>query len=160
MLYLSILSLAETTAPEGGLFDFNATLPLMAIQFLLLMAVLNNIFYKPVTNILDERNDYIRNSLTQAVENLKKANDLTNQYESELVEARKSVQAIINSTKKQTQDEIAANMQDVQQQINVMITDASNELNAQKEKALKTLEDQVDILSQEIKTKLLSGQTV
>lgn len=160
MLYLSILSLAEQTAPEGGLFDFNATLPLMALQFLLLMVVLNNIFYKPITNILDERNDYIRNSLTQAVENLKKANDLTNQYESELVEARKNVQAIINNTKKQTQSEIAVNMQDVQQQINIMITDASNELNAQKEKALRTLEDQVDILSQEIKTKLLSGQTV
>lgn len=39
-----------------------------------------------------------------------------------------------------------------------MILDASNELNAQKERALKTLESQVDVLSQEIKNKLLSGQ--
>lgn len=44
------------TEPAGGLFDLNATLPLMAIQILVLMVVLNSVFYKPVQNILDERN--------------------------------------------------------------------------------------------------------
>lgn len=44
------------TEPNGGLFDLNATLPLMAIQILILMVVLNSVFYKPITNILDERN--------------------------------------------------------------------------------------------------------
>ena len=51
---------------EGGLFDFNATLPLMALQFLALTVVLNFVFYRPITNILDERDEYIRNSLTTA----------------------------------------------------------------------------------------------
>ncbi|MGL5796158.1 MAG: F0F1 ATP synthase subunit B', partial [Waterburya sp.] len=37
------------------MFDFDATLPLMAVQFLLLTALLNAVFYKPLTKVLDER---------------------------------------------------------------------------------------------------------
>ena len=36
--------LAAETSKEGGLFDFDATLPLMAIQFLILAVLLNAIF--------------------------------------------------------------------------------------------------------------------
>jgi F-type H+-transporting ATPase subunit b len=43
---------AETAAKEGGLFDFDATLPLMALQFLILVAVLNAVFYKPLTKAM------------------------------------------------------------------------------------------------------------
>ncbi len=56
----SLFSLAlqsVSTESEGGLFDFNATLPLMAIQILLLMVALNLIFYKPISQVLDERDE-------------------------------------------------------------------------------------------------------
>ena len=43
------------TEGAGGLFDFNATLPLMAIQFILLTVALTFVFYKPVAKVLDER---------------------------------------------------------------------------------------------------------
>jgi F-type H+-transporting ATPase subunit b len=36
------------TEGAGGLFDFNATLPLTAIQFVLLTVALTFVFYKPV----------------------------------------------------------------------------------------------------------------
>ena len=45
----------------GGLFDFNATLPLMAIQFILLTVALTFVFYKPV----DEHNDDINQIKTK-----------------------------------------------------------------------------------------------
>ena len=35
-------------ASEGGLFDFDATLPLMAAQVVLLNYILNALFFKPV----------------------------------------------------------------------------------------------------------------
>ena len=58
------LALQESSADQGGLFDFNATLPLMALQFLALTIILNIIYYKPLSRVLDERDEYIRNSLT------------------------------------------------------------------------------------------------
>ena len=58
---------------EGGLFDFDATLPFMALQIILLTFVLNILFYGPVTKILDDRNTTIRNNLKEASITLVKA---------------------------------------------------------------------------------------
>jgi F-type H+-transporting ATPase subunit b len=53
---------------KGGLFDLDATLPIIAVQFLLLVAVLNSLFYEPVTRVIDSRNDYIRTTQAEAQE--------------------------------------------------------------------------------------------
>jgi len=42
-------------AAEGGLFDFDATLPLMAIQVVILTFILNTLFFKPVGKVVEER---------------------------------------------------------------------------------------------------------
>ena len=67
MLATQLLAMTEGA---GGLFDFNATLPLMAIQFVLLMVVLTFIFYKQVGKVIDERETYINTNLSQASEKL------------------------------------------------------------------------------------------
>lgn len=155
-----LLSLKEgiALAEEGGLFDFNATLPLMMIQFLMLMFILNALFYKPVACVLDERADYIRNSLTTASTYLVKANELTEKYEKALTESRKQAQSIISNAQKEAQNIVAENIQQAQQEAENLVNEASEQLNIQKEQVLKTLEDQVDILSDKIKAKLLSCQ--
>jgi len=48
LIFLLAQEAASASEPKGGLFDFNATLPLMALQILLLMVVLNLVFYTPV----------------------------------------------------------------------------------------------------------------
>ncbi len=88
----SLFSLAlqsVSTESEGGLFDFNATLPIMALQILLLMVVLNLIFYKPIGQVLDERDESIRKQLTEASEMLMKAESITKQYELDLAQERR-----------------------------------------------------------------------
>ena len=67
-----IMTATQLVAAEGagGLFDFNATLPLMAIQFILLTVALTFVFYKPVSKVLDERENYISGNLTKASEKL------------------------------------------------------------------------------------------
>ena len=52
MLATQLLAMTEGA---GGLFDFNATLPLIAIQFVLLTVVLTFLFYNPVSKVLAER---------------------------------------------------------------------------------------------------------
>ena len=41
-----------------------------------------------------------------------------------------------------------------------LVTEATNQLNSQKEKALKALEEQVTTLSEQIKNKLISNQLI
>lgn len=142
---------------EGGLFDFNATLPLMALQFLILTVILNIIFYKPVGNILDERNEYIRNTLTAASASLLKANELTQEYEQQLAESRKKAQNIVRQSQEEAQQVVSINIKNAQLDAEKLVNEAYMQLNIQKEQALKTLETQVDKLSDQIKIKLLSS---
>nr|QCI09087.1 ATP synthase CF0 subunit II [Inkyuleea mariana] len=156
-LPLSFILQASTTEAEGGLFDFNATLPLMALQFLALTVVLNLIFYKPVSNILDERDEYIRNSLTTASASLLKAEELTQKYEQELAESRKQAQDLIKNAQKEAQEIVSVKIKAAQQDAEKLISDAYSQLNIQKEQALIRLETQIDILSDQIKLKLLGN---
>ena len=72
MMHWTVLLAVEEAAKEGGLFDLDATLPLMAVQFLILVAVLNVIFYKPLSKSIDDRADYIRTTQVSAQERLVK----------------------------------------------------------------------------------------
>nr|YP_009391435.1 ATP synthase CF0 subunit II [Platysiphonia delicata]ARW59579.1 ATP synthase CF0 subunit II [Platysiphonia delicata] len=145
---------------EGGLFDFNATLPLMALQFLALTVLLNLIFYKPVSNVLNEREKYIRDSLTMASASLVKAEELTQQYENELSESRKKAQNIIKSAQQEAQTLVSNRLKNAQKETEVLLNNAYSQLNIQKKQALSTLEAKVDILSEEMKLKLLSYENI
>lgn len=157
-LFLLLLADDVISDNKGGIFDFNATLPLIMIHFLILMIMLNYIFYKPVTNILDERADYIRNTLTTASAYLLKADELTQKYEQALSESRKQAQNTIRESQKEAQNVVSINIKKAQREAEKLVDEASQQLQVQKEQALKTLEDQVDTLSKQIKSKLLSYQ--
>jgi F-type H+-transporting ATPase subunit b len=92
MINFSILTSSSEISGPGGLFDLNATLPLVAIQFLLLMFILNVILYNPLLTIIEERKEYILTNLSEASKVLAEANKLTTQYEQELENLRKQAQ--------------------------------------------------------------------
>ena len=149
-----------STESEGGLFDFNATLPIMAIQILLLMVILNLLFYKPIGQVIDERDESIRKKLTQASEMLMKADTITKQYELDLSQERREAQSIIASAQKSAQEIVALEIRQAQKDTEQLVTEATNQLNSQKEKALKALEEQVNTLSEQIKNKLINNQVL
>jgi len=80
MVNFSTVNLSSAIEGPGGLFDFNATLPLVAIQFLLLMFALNTVLYSPLLSVIDERKQYILKNLGKASELLSEANSLITQY--------------------------------------------------------------------------------
>nr|YP_009628883.1 ATP synthase CF0 subunit II [Balbiania investiens]QBX88666.1 ATP synthase CF0 subunit II [Balbiania investiens] len=161
MINLPVLLALNISAAEvdGGLFDFNATLPLMALQFLVLMSLLNITFFKPVTKILDDRDEYIRNSLTTASATLQEADLLTRQYEQELAEARRDAQKLIKSSQKEAEKIVLSKIKEAQNDAEQLVYEASQQLVLQKDQAIKTLESQVQILSDQIKAKLLNNQS-
>jgi F-type H+-transporting ATPase subunit b len=157
MLATQLLAMTEGA---GGLFDFNATLPLEAIQFLLLMTVLTFTFYKPVSKVIDDREVYISGNLTQASEKLIKADELYKQYDEQLKTAKISAQATIAEAEKEAKDAVALEIGQARTDAAKLIDKTNKELEAQKSIALEKLETQVDELSQLIKEKLLGKEVV
>ena len=108
----------------------------MALQILLLMVVLNLVFYTPVAKVLDERDEYIRKNLTEASETLAKAEAITKQYEQDLAQERRESQLIIASAQKEAQEIVAMEINQAQKDTEALVNEATQQLNTQKEKAL------------------------
>jgi len=142
------------------MFDFDATLPLMAVQFLILTVLLNAIFYKPLTKVLDERDDYIRTKESEARERLAKAEELTEQYEQQLAEARRQSQSVVAIAQEEAQKAAAEQIAAAQKEAQAQREQAQAEIEQQKQAAMNTLEQQVDALSRQILEKILGSELV
>lgn len=153
-----MLFAVEAAAEEaGGLFDLDATLPLMAVQFVLLAIILNAVFYKPLGDAIDERDDYVRSTTADAEERLAKAEKLAQEYEQALASARRDAKQLVEDAQAEAQ-EIGANaMAAAQQEAQAQREAVQKELDAQKQSAMAALEQQVDALSQQILSKLLGA---
>ncbi len=118
-------------ATEGGLFDINATLPLMAMQVVALTYILNSLFFKPVGNVVEKREKFVSNNLIEAKNKLSEVKkleaDLLNQLQSARSEAQKIVSEAENESDKLYKEALEL---------------ANNEANASKEKARLAIESQ------------------
>ena len=139
------------------MFDFDATLPLMALQFLLLAALLNAIFYKPMTKVLDDRANYVRTNNLDARDRLAKAESLTKEYEQQLASARRQSQVTIETAQNEAKKITAQKIAQAQQEAQVQREQAAKEIEQQKQAAMATLDAQVDALSNQSLEKLLGS---
>ncbi len=142
------------------MFDFDATMLVMALQFILLAFVLNAIFYKPLNKVLDERAAYIRQQETEALERLAKAEKLALEYEQKLGDARRQSQATIASAQEEAKKLAAGQLATAQREAQAKKEAAAQEIEQQRQEALRTLEQQVGALSQQILEKLLGTELV
>ena len=158
-----LMPLAQIIAKSegaGGLFDFNATLPIMALQFIALTTILTFVYYKPVGTLLEERETLISNNLTNASERLLKADELYQQYDEQLKDARNKAQGIIQVAETEAKEIVASEIAQARKDAASLIDKTNRDLEAQKNLALEKLETQVDELSDLIKEKLLGKEVI
>ena len=154
MINFSILISSSEVSGPGGLFDINATLPLVAIQFLLLMVVLNVILYNPLLTVIEERKEYILTNLSEASKILAEANKLTTQYEQELEDVRKQAQLEITKSQKIHKEILEVEVNISQKYIDNLLDTITKDLLAKKEIALNNLDEIVQSLATDIETRL------
>lgn len=154
MINLSILISSSEVSGPGGLFDFDATLPLVAIQFLLLMVILNIILYNPLLTVIDERKEYILTNLSKASETLAEANKLTTKYEQDLDSVRKEAQLEITNSQKIHKEILEVELNISQKYIDNLLDTITKDLFAKKDIALNSLDEVVQSLCENIETRL------
>ena len=154
MINLSILVSSSEVAGPGGLFDIDATLPLVAIQFLILMVILNSILYTPLLTVIEERKEFILTNLSKASELLAEANKLTTQYEQELDNVRKEAQLEITNSQKIHKEILEVELNISQKYIDNLLDTITKDLLAKKDIALNSLDDIVSSLCAKIETQL------
>lgn len=125
MINFSILSSDSDVIGPGGLFDFNATLPLVMVQFIGLIFILNILLYEPLLQTIQERKDYILKNLSEASELLIEADMLVANSEEKLIIARqKAEKAIANSQqihKNEFENQLNISQQAIDELLNAII---------------------------------------
>ncbi|MFN7677208.1 MAG: F0F1 ATP synthase subunit B' [Cyanobacteriota bacterium] len=151
----SWLLLAEAGAQEGGLFDLDATLPLMALQLVLLTFILNALFFLPVGKAVEEREGYISTSRTEAKSKLAQAERLEADLKDQLKDARQEAQAMVLSAEQEMDRLYRAALAEATAAANASREQARREIDAERDKALAALDQQASLLSEQIVSRLL-----
>jgi F-type H+-transporting ATPase subunit b len=147
--YMLATQLLIMTEEAGGLFDFNSTLPLIAIQFVLLVIVLTFIFYKPVSATLTKREEYFN----LYDDNL--ADELYKEYSRQVKICETSLQDILTKVEKEAKANVALNIAKTADEGNGLVEVTRHRLNIQASVILSQIEPEVDQLSPIIKESIL-----
>ena len=78
------------------MIDLNATFFAQILNFLILVAILRALCYKPVVRMIKAREDKIAESLAKADSDVAEAESLKKDYQAQLAEAREKAQAIVD----------------------------------------------------------------
>lgn len=148
-----LLSSSEVSGP-GGLFDIDATLPLIALEFSLLMIILNIILYGPLLKVIEERKEYILTKLGKASELLAEANKLTSEYETELVSLRSEAQLEITNSQKIHKEVLDLEINISQSYLDELLNKVTIDFEEKRLIALDNLEESVQSLCDDINTRL------
>ena len=153
-MFFEIFQSLSLTTGAGGLFDFGATLPLVAIQFLILMFILNTILYNPLLTVINERNEYVVSNLTKSAKLIAETNEIKTTYENEILEARKAAQLEITQSQKSYKELFDIELNKVQERYDNVLAEYDTILANEKESALKTLETEIESISEQILGKI------
>ena len=136
-------------ASEGGLFDFDATLPLMAVQVVLLTFILNALFFKPVGKVVEEREDYVNTSRAEAKKKIAEVERLETELKDQLKEARLEAE---QDSEKLYKEALALATSEAK----ASREKARREIDSQRDEALNQLKSEADNLGDLIVERLLA----
>ena len=145
-------------ASEGGLFDFDATLPLMAAQVVLLTYILNALFFKPVGKVVEEREDYVLTSRTEAKKKLAEVEKLETDLKNQLKGARQAAQKVIAEAEDDSDKLYKEALSLANSEANASREKVRKEIDSQRESALNQLKSDADKLGDLIVQKLLAAK--
>jgi F-type H+-transporting ATPase subunit b len=152
----SWLLLAEAGATEGGLFDLDATLPLMAVQVVILTFILNSLFFRPVGRAVEEREGYIATSRAEAKQKLAQAERLEGELKEQLKAARQQTQKVIQEAERDSDRLYRDALAEAQAESIASREKARRQIDAERETALGQLRQQADSLADQIVDRLLA----
>jgi F-type H+-transporting ATPase subunit b len=118
------------------------------------MFVLNTILYNPLLTVINERNEYIVSNLTKSAKLIAETNEIKTTYENEILEARKAAQLEITQCQKSYKELFDIELNKVQERYDAVLAEYDATLANEKASALKSLETEIESISEQILGKI------
>ena len=129
------------------MIDLNATFFAQILNFLILVAILRALCYKPVVRMIKAREDKIAESLAKADSDVAEAESLKKDYQAQLAEAREKAQAIVDKAEKVAASNRETSLQDTKREIEQRKKAAQAEIQRDRERAADQLKKEIVALS-------------
>ena len=129
------------------MIELNATFFAQILNFLILVAILRAVAYKPIMRMLKKREDKIADSLNKADADAQKAESVLKDYQDQLAGARIKAQDILDKAERRAREDREASVQATKQEIEQMKKAAQAEIQRERERAVEQLKGEVVTLS-------------
>ncbi|MBQ9616261.1 MAG: F0F1 ATP synthase subunit B [Selenomonadaceae bacterium] len=138
------------------MIELNATFFAQILNFLILVAILRAVAYKPVVRMLKEREDKIAESIQKADADAAAAEATLNEYKNQLKDAHAKAQEIVDKAEKRAREEHEASIQATKQEIEQMRKAAQEEIQRDRERAVEQLKDEFGALAMAAAGKIIA----
>lgn len=135
--------------------EFNATFIVSAISFIVFTLIMNEIFYKPLNNVVSERQKFIDETLEEAKSHSEKSEAILKDREKKLEKTKHEAKKIIVEKADEVKAKKATLAAEAQQKAVQTIDEAKDELLKSQSEAQAVLSDELPKLAQDISSKIL-----
>lgn len=142
-------------ANAGNLFDFNATLPIICGQFLILMVLLDKVVFDPVGNVLDERDSEIRKRLNNSSGNEEELAAIKAQMEQLTREFNEKTKADRETKRAEQDQKWSKKLGDKKAELEVQLAAQMKTLAESEEETAKAMEPQIELIAKSIYDKII-----
>ena len=129
------------------MIEINATILAQIINFLILVIILRAVAYKPVARLLQQRTDKIRGEMEKAAADRKAAEQTLADYKSQLADAHKKAQDIVEKANLTARQEHDAAVAETRREIERMKLSAQAEIENERNRAFAEMKSQIVSLS-------------
>ncbi|HEY9898802.1 MAG TPA: hypothetical protein V6D00_06435 [Pantanalinema sp.] len=136
------------------MLEFNLTLWIQMALFLVFAGLMNAVFFRPVTKVLEERRAYVAGKHEQAKADLKAIQNLQEDYEARLKAARLEAQEAVSTAVGEAERKRQASMAAVKDEVEKQIAGARDAIRAERDQALSSLSGDVSQLAAQIARKV------
>lgn len=135
--------------------DLNGTLIAQIINFLLLVFLLAKFAYRPLMQVLEERQKKIADNIDSAERERQDARQLKMEYQQQLAQARSQAQAIVEKAEKLAEEAKEEILKDARAESARILKNAQAEVARERALALAQLKNEVVVLSMAAATKII-----
>jgi len=137
------------------LVDLNGTLIAQIINFLLLVFLLAKFAYRPLMQVLEDRQKKIADNIDSAERERKDAQQLKMEYQQQLAQARSQAQVIVEKAEKLAEEAKEEILKDARAESARILKNAQAEVARERALALAQLKNEVVVLSMAAATKII-----
>ena len=140
------------------MLELDGTILVLAISFIIFVIIMQKIFYSPMAEVREERNNYISGNVKLAEDAVEEANKLLKNHESEITQSRIKASHLVSQSTTNANKEKARILEEVSQKADEKINFDREIIQRDKLNAKEALRQDVLALAFSISNKILGEE--